>query len=228
MLHGWGDDLRTFTDLQIALGKNNRAVSLDLPGFGQTQIPPVAWGLEDYAKFIQAFLDKLKIKQVYAVVAHSNGAALAIYAAAHGQLTPDKLILLGAAGIRNKYKGRRRVIKVIAKSGKLATLWLPERHRKTLRKKLYGVSGSDMLVVPQLQETFKKTVAQDVQVEAAEILEPVLLIYGEKDRATPPLFGEIYHNLMNGSMLEIIGDAGHFVHLDQPRKVTQLIEEFLD
>lgn len=84
-----------------------------------------------------------------------------------------------------------------------------------------------MLVMPQLQETFKKTVRQDVQVDAAQILEPTLLIYGEKDRATPPLFGEIYQNLINGSMLEIVGGAGHFVHHDKPKEVNLLVEEFL-
>lgn len=227
LLHGWGDDLRTFTDLQESLGKKHRVISVDLPGFGQSQPPETVWGIEDYAQFVEHFLSKLKIKQLGGLIAHSNGAAIAIYAVAHGNLQPDKLVLLGAAGIRNKYKGRRRVIKVVAKTGKVATLWLPVKQREKLQKRLYGVVGSDMLVMPQLQETFKKTVRQDVQVDAAQILEPTLLIYGEKDRATPPLFGEIYQNLINGSMLEIVGGAGHFVHHDKPKEVNLLVEEFL-
>lgn len=227
LLHGWGDDLRTFSELEKELSKSFTVVSVDLPGFGGTQVPESVWGLEDYAQFAAAFLKKINIKSLYAVVAHSNGAAVAIYGTAKGVLQPERLVLLGAAGIRDQQKGKRLAIKVVAKTGKVATFWLPEHHRKRLQKKLYGTVGSDMLVVPQLQETFKKTVRQDVQAEAKQLMVPTLLIYGQNDKATPPMYGEIYHNLIDGSTLEIVGEAEHFVHHDQPAKVSKLIQEFL-
>lgn len=227
LLHGWGDDLTTFQQLQKALGENFTVISVDLPGFGSSQAPTEVWGLEQYADFIKAFLAKLKIATLEAIVAHSNGAAVTIYGLAHHQLAANKLVLLGAAGIRDRQKGRLLVIKTIAKTGKVATIWLPERHRKKLQKKLYGTVGSDMLVVPHMQETFKETVRQDVQNEAKQLQIPTLLIYGQNDTATPPLYGEIYHNLIDGSTLEIIGEATHFVHHDQPARVQQIIEEFL-
>ena len=226
LLHGWGDNLSTFKDLQSELSKDYRVFSLDLPGFGQTQMPPAVWGLREYAQFTKDFMGKMKIHP-YAIIGHSNGAALAIDGVAHGQLAPQKLILMGAAGIRDQQKARRLAIKVIAKSGKYATIWLPQRRRQSLRKRLYGVAGSDALVVPQLQETFRKTVKQDVQAEATQLEVPTLLIYGEQDKATPPLYGEIYHNQIKNSTLEILGQAGHFVHHDQPEKVTGLIKDFL-
>lgn len=226
LLHGWGDDLRTFSELQKQLAKNYTVVSVDLPGFGATQAPEQVWGLADYATFVATFLKKLKVSKPAAIIAHSNGAAVAIYGLAHNILTADKLVLLGAAGIRDQQKGKRAAIKVVAKTGKVATFWLPEHHRKKLQKKLYGTVGSDMLVVPHMQETFKKTVRQDVQAEAKQLTLPTLLIYGKNDPATPPLYGEIYHNLISGSTLEVI-DAAHFVHHDQPEHVQHLIEGFL-
>lgn len=227
MLHGWGDDHRTFAKLQTELTKTHTVISVDLPGFGTTQVPSQAWDLSNYAQFVAEFLRKLNIANLAAVVAHSNGAAVAIYGLAHDVFTADKLVLLGAAGIRDRQKGRRLIIKVIAKTGKVATIWLPAHHRKKLQKKLYGTVGSDMLVVPQLQETFKKTTRQDVQAEAKQLSIPTLLIYGGKDTATPPLYGEIYHNLIDGSTLEVIEGASHFVHHDEPAKVLNAIEEFL-
>jgi len=227
LMHGWGDDHRTFKGLQADLAKDYTVVAVDLPGFGGTQVPSSVWGLAEYAAFTQKFLAKLGITSLHAVVAHSNGAAVAIYGVAHGTIKTDKLVLLGAAGIRDRQKGRRLAVKVIAKTGKVATFWLPEHHRKKLQKKLYGTVGSDMLVVPQLEATFKKTVRQDVQADAKQLKLPTLLIYGEKDTATPPLYGEIYHNLIADSTLQTVGGASHFVHHDQPAQVSGAILEFL-
>lgn len=227
LLHGWGDDHRTFSQLTKELEKVYTVVSVDLPGFGGTQTPNGVWGLENYAQFVNSFLKKLSIQHLHAIVGHSNGAALAVYAEGTKVLSADRLILLSAAGIRDRQKGRRAVIKVVAKTGKVATFWLPQRHRQRLQKKLYGTVGSDMLVVPQLQETFKKTVRQDVQQEAVKIAVPTLLIYGRSDRATPPMYGELYQQLITNARLVLIDDAEHFVHHDQPTAVTKQILEFL-
>ncbi len=202
-------------------------LSLDLPGFGRSQPPPAVWDLDNYAGFVANVLAKLGLKQLFAVVGHSNGGALAIRAIATGSLQPKKLILVAASGIRTGASLKRLILKVIAKTGNIATLWMPERYRRGLRQSLYGAAGSDMLIVPQLQETFKKTVRQDVQSDAAKLALPTLLIFAEDDQAVPLSDGQKYHQLIAGSQLEVISNAGHFVHLDQSEKVTKLIEGFL-
>lgn len=226
LLHGWGDNLHTFKELQKFLSSGYNVISLDLPGFGSSQAPQEVWDLDMYADFVSSFLHKID-RTTYAVIAHSNGAALAIRALATKKISSQKLVVLGASGIRNRQKGRRFVIKVIAKSGKVATFWLPKTQKQKLRKFLYGAAGSDMLVAPHLQETFKKTVRQDVQQDAAKLQLPVLLIYGEDDKATPPLYGQIYHELISNSTLEIISRASHFVHQDKPQLVHDMIGDFL-
>lgn len=226
LLHGWGDNLGTFKSLQQALSQDYTVISVDLPGFGATQAAETVWNLDNYAHFVADFLEKLDQKPS-AIVAHSNGAAVAIRGLAADILSTEKLVILGGAGIRDRQKGRRAALKVIAKTGKVATFWLPARHKKKLQKALYGAAGSDMLVAPHLQETFKKTVRQDVQADASKLTLPVLLMYGDNDKATPPLFGKIYHKLMKNSKLDIVEHAEHFVHQDQPGHVEQAIEEFL-
>lgn len=226
LLHGWGDTAKTFQALEKDLAKGFTMTALDLPGFGSTQIPERVWGLDDYATFVQAFADKLRL-QPSLVIAHSNGAAVAIKAVADNKLAPKKLVLLGAAGIRDKQKVRKLGLKVVAKTGKVATFWLPKRHKKKLQEKLYGAAGSDMLQVPHLQETFKKTVKEDVQQQAATITIPTLLIYGENDRATPPAYGELYHRLIPHSTFKLVKGAEHFVHQDEPDQVARLIKEFM-
>lgn len=227
LLHGWGDSSKGLADLQKHLSERYKVLAMDLPGFGGTQAPSAVWDLDDYAGFVAATLKKLRLDRPYAVIGHSNGGALAIRGVGTGMLKPDRLVLLAASGVRTGGGTRRLLLKIVAKVGKVATFWLPERYRKALRKRLYGVAGSDMLVAPHLQETFKRTVRQDVQADAARVEIPTLLIYGSEDRAVPPEHGRRYHGLIKGSRLEFVDGAGHFAHIEQPDKIVGLIEGFL-
>lgn len=226
LLHGWGDSAKGLAPISQALAKKYQVLVVDLPGFGSTQAPAEPWDLDNYAHFLASLLQKLELKQPYAVLGHSNGGALAIRAIAQGQLAPQKLVLLASAGIRTGQPLKRAILKVIAKVGNFATIGLPEGQRRRLRESLYGAAGSDMLAVPELQETFKRTVRQDVQADAAQLKLPALLIFGRADRAVPVSDGETYNQLMPNSRLEVI-EAGHFVHQDQPEQVARLVEEFL-
>lgn len=227
LLHGWGDSLSSFYDLSAKLSRNYQVVSLDLPGFGQTQAPPATWGLDDYAKFVANFAKKAGLTKIFAVVGHSNGGAIAIRGLANNTLKTEKLVLLDSAGVRSEYKGRKYALRVMAKAGKVLVSPLPKAPRENLRRKAYKLIGSDMFVAEHLQETFKKVVTDDVQADAAKIKVPTLLIYGQDDKATPPEFGEKLASKIAKSKLEIIEHAGHFAHHDQPEQVGQSVEEFL-
>lgn len=226
LLHGWGDNLKGLSGLQNSIADKFKVYSLDLPGFGTTQAPETVWDLDNFSEFVRDFLAKIEV-QPYAIIGHSNGGAMAIRGIALKQIEPQKLVLLAASGIRSNQSGKRAILKVIAKTGKVATVWMPKATRLKLRKKLYGVAGSDLLVVEHLQETFKKTVRQDVQADAAKITIPALLIYADNDEAVPLAYGKTYHSLIKNSELKVIGGASHFVHLDEPERVTSLIKDFL-
>lgn len=227
LLHGWGDTSRGLQSLFTVLSKKYDVIALDLPGFGGTNAPPVAWGVDEYVAFVRDFLTKIKASSVYAFVGHSNGGAIAIRGLAGNELSADKLVLLASAGVRNEYKGRNQFLRILAKTGKLATKPLPKAVQKKLRHKAYATIGSDMLVAEHLQETFKRVVTDDVRTDAAQLSMPVLMIYGEQDQSTPVWYGEQFHELMTASTLEVLPGAGHFVHLDRPDDVQKAIMEFL-
>lgn len=227
LLHGWGDNLHGLHQLQASLTHSYQVLSVDLPGFGSSQAPATVWSLDNYSHFLTKLLTKLELPEPYAVIGHSNGGALAIRAIALGAVKPKRLVLLAASGIRSRNTTRRFVFQVIAKTGNAATLWMPERYRQALRKSLYGAAGSDLLVMPQLQETFKKTVRQDVQADARQLALPTLLIYGTDDQEVPLQDGKRYRQLIDNSRLEIIHKAGHFLHLDEPDQINRLVKDFL-
>lgn len=226
LVHGWGDRLETYNQLVERLQPHYRTTRLDLPGFGATEPPKEVWGLSDYAGYLKAFVDKLGLRPDV-IIGHSNGGAVAIVAVADGLLAPKKLVLLASAGVRNRQKGRKLLWKMTAKTGKAATIWLPKRQRQRLQKKFYGTIGSDLLVAPHLQETFKRTVAEDITTKATQLTAPTLLVYGDQDTATPISgVGEPLHKAIAGSILRIIPSSDHFVHQQVPDQVAAMIEEF--
>jgi pimeloyl-ACP methyl ester carboxylesterase len=227
LLHGWGDTAAGLRPLQMALSKTHKVLALDLPGFGSTEAPKSVWGVDDYAAFVAAFLQKIDAGAVAVLIGHSNGGAIAIRGLALGTLQADQLVLIGSAGIRGVYKGRVKALRYITKFGKALTMPLPSSVKKKLRKQVYQTVGSDMLVAEHLQETFKKVVTDDVREDAKKLTLPTLLIWGEQDDAAPLWYGETYHELIEGSTLEVLPGAGHFVHLDRPAEVVQAIEGFI-
>jgi pimeloyl-ACP methyl ester carboxylesterase len=227
LLHGWATSLADYAEIIKELHINYDVTALDLPGFGASQTPEGDWGLEEYSKFIASFCQKVGLDDLYGLVGHSNGAAIAIKAAAGNVLNPQKLILLDASGIRTGQKGRLGAVKLVAKTAKILSLPLPSATRKKLRQKLYTTVGSDFLAANNLSSSFKKIVAEDLQADASKIQIPTLLIYGEEDDETPVAFGELYHQLIEGSTLEIVAGAGHFILRDKPKVVVKLVKEFL-
>jgi len=226
LLHGWGDNLVGLKRLQAFLSRNYDVISLDLPGFGNTEPPAEPWGLDNYGLFIRNFLNKLEVTP-YAIIGHSNGGAISIKAVSKGYLRTEKLILLASSGIRNQYKGRKKALRLMAKAGKLTTMPLPKAIRYRLRRHAYKTIGSDMFVAEHLQDSFKKIVSDDVQEEAKRIRIPTLLIYGDRDEQTPLKYGETFHRLIPESKLEIVPNTGHFLLQEQPVVIERLIEEFI-
>jgi len=227
LLHGWGDNLHTFVSLNKELTKRFDIVAIDLPGFGGSETPKEIWGLDNYAELLADFIAKLELKDLYAVIGHSNGGALAIRATATKKIYPSKLVLLASSGIRNTKKTKRNLTALVVKGGKIVTLWLPKSTKKALRRSVYGSIGSDLLVMPGLEETFKRIVREDVQIDAEKLKLPVLLIFADRDPSVPLKDGRRYHELISNSKLEVLSSDDHFIHHDRAESVNELIEDFL-
>ena len=227
LLHGWGDQASGLNNLYQYFIKNGYGVaSLDLPGFGQSDNPPIDWDLKKYARFVSKFVSKLGLK-VNILIGHSNGGAIAIKIVSLGLIQPQKLILISSAGIRSQYKLRNKSLRIVAKTAKVATFVLPSNYKKKAKEVFYRVIGSDMLIKEDLIETFKNVVSEDLTLEAEKITIPTLLIYGQNDKATPVLYGQIFHQKIKNSRLEIFDNVGHFIYLEEPGRLNMMIGDFI-
>jgi len=228
LLHGWGDSLETFASLQKKLSGDYTVISVDLPGFGKTAAPSETFNLAKYAQFVHDFVDKIVDEPIYALIGHSNGGAISIKALVSANLAPPKLVLLASSGVRSTYKGRKKALRIAAKAAKLPTKLMPEHIQKKLKKKAYASIGSEMFVAEHLQQTFKEVVGEDLLASTNKVQADTLLLYGSKDTATLPAFGELFADKIQQSELHIIEGADHFLHHTHAPKVESLIAEFLE
>lgn len=226
LLHGWKDDMRTFNPLVGPLS-GFRIVRVDLPGFGGSEAPKDAWHLEDYVRFVNAFLQKFGLHPD-TLVGHSMGGRVIIKGVSEGKLTARKIVLISSAGIAKRRTVRNSVLTILAKIGKAITFIPPFSFwRQTLRRKLYESIGSDYFGAGSLKGTFLNIIAEDLTEAAPKIKIPTLLIWGRNDNYTPLSDGERLSQLIPNMKFTVIDGAGHFVHQEQPKEVARLIRTFI-
>lgn len=229
MLHGWGTNLSTFDNIAKKLTEKFRVLRLDFPGFGASPKPSDDWHVGDYGRLVSGLIDKLKLGQVYALIGHSFGGRVIIKGVADGNLKPEKVVLIGSAGVKSDATIKTRSFAVIAKTGRVVTA-LPalNKLRPALKKKLYGAAGSsDYAEASQMKNIFLNTINEDLLPYIHQISQPTLLIWGESDTETPVADAYKMLNELPNADLSVVADAGHFVYLDQPEKVEQALELFL-
>jgi pimeloyl-ACP methyl ester carboxylesterase len=56
---------------------------------------------------------------------------------------------------------------------------------------------------------------------------PSLIVWGARDRIVPARHGEAVHHLIPNTYLAVFKRAGHFPHLDDPKRFVRVLDEFL-
>lgn len=227
LLHGWEKSGQVFTAIQKNLPEY-QTFAPDLPGFGQTPLPPFAWGVKDYARFVIALSQKLKLDR-FSLIGHSFGGRIALEIAAfHPQLV-DKLILTGVPVLR-KAKPKRAFFWLLAKTANLI-FSLPPLFllKKPLRKLFYLVLNENDYQQTQglKREIFKKTITHRQEKILEKIKAPTLILWGENDRFTSFENGRLLNQKISRSQLEIIPQASHKLPYQKPIEFSQKIIQFL-
>lgn len=229
LLHGWGGQAASMTPLVVGLRDQYRVIALDLPGFGDSGQPPVAWGTPEYADFVYRAVSSLGVERA-TYVGHSFGGRLAIWIAAHKPEAVQALILVDAAGIKPPMTLRRRMRQATYKTAKAilrAPIFGARGRRWSERLALHFGSPDYRAASGVMRSSFVKTVNLDLSACMRAVVAPTLLIWGEKDEATPIADGRTMERLIAGSRLIAVAGAGHFSYLDSPGFVNSVVGAFL-
>lgn len=230
LLHGWGGSIQSMWPIYQYLAPNYAVYALDFPGFGASDVPPVAWGVEDYLRLLLDWLDALRIPKA-TFLGHSFGGRVAIMLAARHPERVKRLILVDSAGIRPKrtarYYARTYFYKVAKRVIALPGIrrWQPQLRQRLL--KLLGAEDYGNTTPGPMQGTFIRVVNEDLRPLLKQIKAPSLLIWGSEDQDTPVSDGKMMEQEISDAGLVVFEGAGHFSYLDRFPQFCAVISSFL-
>src|SRR4051794_7591694 len=201
-LHGWG---RTRADWLPALGRP--ALAADLPGFGASPPPPVAWGAADYA----ALLAPLLSEGGWTVAGHSFGGRVAVHLAAGWPELVERVVLTGVPLLRTASTTKPplgyRLIKRAHSLGVVSDERMEAEKRKRGSADYRNATGV-------MRDTLVKVVNEDYRDQIKGITAPVQMVWGASDSAAPLAMAQEASALFPKAELVVSPTSGHL--LDDP------------
>lgn len=227
ILHGWGCNKELFSFLHEHYDKSFRVISIDLPGFGESEEPKSVWGSYDYAAFIAEFLKKIKAENPV-VFGHSFGGRVLLAMAK--QVKYDKMILTGSAGLVPKrplsyyFKVYRyklaKWLYLHSPLKKWYPHWLENKQKKSGSEDYRNASE-------QMKKIMVKVVNEDLAADIAQISTPTILLWGTNDTATTISDGRRMESLLQDGALIPLEGGTHYAILEQKARCLAIIDAFI-
>ncbi|MDD5103947.1 MAG: alpha/beta hydrolase [Candidatus Peribacteraceae bacterium] len=244
-LHGWGGSKESFEELRAALDNEDILIlTPDLPGFGAEPEPDRPWSVDDYADWVEDWIQKTLRPTPYALsplllLGHSHGGRIAIKLASRQTTRNEQrstinarfehLYLCAAAGVRHRSL-KRSVGRVLAGIGH-ALFAIPglSRLEPYAKKMLYKILREHDYerASPVMQKTFAKVTEEDLTPILSAITIPTDLFWGEDDTYTPVKDGFTMHTAIRGSVLHTFAGTRHRVHRDRALEIASVIRNHL-
>jgi len=227
ILPGWGDTRKTFNYLVNNLKDKFTIYIFDYPGFGNSIFPNKELTIDDYAIYIRNFIKENNISNPY-ILCHSFGCRIAILLIGKYRVLVDKLIIIGGAGIRRK-SIKRKIRSYKYKLLKKLKIFVRKNKREIYINNLFiKYSSVDYRNLNEIErKTFSNIINTDLRKYLKYVYCPTLLIWGENDSSTPLKDGKLMNKKIKDSGLIIIKKGTHFVYLEYPFYILNIINYFL-
>lgn len=224
-LHGWGVGADSYRVILDHLSKTYRVLAPDLPGMGGSGEPDAPWDAAHYVGFVRAFVRELSVAPDV-LIGHSHGGRTLLKMQSDPQtaLPAKKMVLIAAAGLRPR-RSLRYYIKVYSyKTAKILLTPFP-RAKRQLQKK--AGSADYRAASPMMRGTLSRLVGEDLTPVLSRVRPAALLIWGDKDTATPLRDAQIMEKRIPGAGLALLPGGGHWALLEQWGLCKRILDSFL-
>lgn len=241
LLHGFGASLHTWDGWAGLLADRFRIVRFDLPGFGLTGPDPTGdYGDARAHAVLVAVMDRLGIGRASLIGSSMGGRIAWSFAAAHPERV-DRLVLVAPDGFESP--GRTYGVPTrVPPFAQLLPYFMPEA---LVRWSLAGAYGDasrmteevvrrthEMLIAPGVRRAILDRIAGHVlhppEERLRSITAPVLVLWGEKDRAIPPARAEDYRANLRDVRVVVFPGLGHLPFEEDPQGTIAVVRSFLE
>ncbi len=250
LIHGVGGHAEAYSRNLIRLGRNFRAVAIDLLWHGLSAKPPFTPEMvPSYAKQVIDLLDSMGVERAH-VEGESLGGWVTMYLALHYPDRVNKIVLNTAAGIAWKPGTvdehpetgvnllRERSLAAIKDPNRDTVRkrleWLmasPDRVTDELvdvRYALYNLPETNASLTKVFENSFGATVKDRIQEEElARIKAPTLVMWTDKNPGAKPDAGERIAKHIPGAQFYVMKDAAHWPQWEHPEEHDEVVTAFL-
>jgi pimeloyl-ACP methyl ester carboxylesterase len=242
-IHGLAGCWQNWLENLPAAGEHRRVVALDLPGFGNSEMPAGDISITNYAETVDAVCEQLELGPVAAVGNSMGGFTAAELAIRHPERV-ERLVLVDAAGIsiadlrRQPILTLARLLTVNASS--------PARERATLLRRrarhlafravmrhptrmpldLLAAQGTGT-AKPGFILAMDALISYDFRERLGEIGCPALVVHGKEDGLVPTADAEEFVRLIPQARVLLLDDTGHVPMMERPLTFNRELLRFL-
>ena len=226
LLHGLGNNSKSWIHQLEGLKKKYTVIAWDAPGYGQSSDPEKELQrFSQFSDYLKGFLDQLNLDKIF-LLGHSMGSAVAIDFSIRFPEMIEKLIIAaptrGSAGLTVEENTKKREAR-----HHLIENTPPEEIARLRTPVLLSSSTDDSVreyaqkVMSEVRLSGYKSVANSLfnlnqMDDYAKISVPTLVICGEEDNATPVSESEIIVRNIKDGCLKVIPETGHLCYQEKP------------
>lgn len=232
ILHGTRDSKAVWEDLLDQYGANHFMIALDLRGHGQTDKPDVPYSFDMYIEDLYEFCNALGLKTIN-LIGHSLGGGLSMYYTIKHPNMVKKLILMGcAASHRLDFKPDTDGKSHAEIINQMIGFFFPKERKiipwpivEYIQKKI--TTGWVNNITPWTHKRLNELQRVDLTELVSQIEIPTLLIFGALDGVAKVSAGQFLAEHIPQSQLHVIEDCGHFMFLERPQNVYNVLDKFI-
>jgi pimeloyl-ACP methyl ester carboxylesterase len=244
MLHGWPTSSYLWRGIVPIVGEGNRAIAVDLPGFGRSDKPlDASYSFRFYDRVLTGFLDAIGVDRVGLAV-HDLGGPIGLHWGAQHPERVSGLALLNTLVFARPSLAVVGFILAARTPGVRAWLTSPAGLRFAMRLGVHDKSVMTDEVLATYLEPFAGDDARKVLAKAGTGLSPkglkkveawltrievpVRLLYGEKDRILPDVAKTMRKvaERVPQAELSTLPDAGHFCQEERAPEIGSALAAF--
>lgn len=243
LVHGFASSLYTWKDVLPTLARSYDVIALDLPGFGESDLP-ADLSFDELPAAVLGLMDRLHIPRAGLVGNSMGGAVAAIVAAEHPQRA-SALVLIDAAGFNLEPSDRPAMMRLATSPAARLLEPLPGK-RFLVERALHEVFHDPRLVTDErLSEYLSGALRRGSFAARASLLRslesrpgavqeslpgieaPTLVIWGREDTWIPLAHADLFVEAIPGARKAVLDDCGHVPQEEKPGEVGDLLGEFL-
>ncbi|MBR4305622.1 MAG: alpha/beta hydrolase, partial [Ruminiclostridium sp.] len=167
------------------------------------------------------------------VLGHSFGGRVIIKSVTgeNPTMNPPKIILTDSAGIKPRQSLKSKINTRMYKIGRafMSTALMKKLFPNAVENMRNKRGSADYRAAsPIMRQTLVKVVNEDLTHLLSDIKQSTLLIWGDKDDATPLSDGQLMEKLISDSGLVVINGAGHYAFLEGWYTFSRVLASFLN